>query len=109
MAGDGKNGTGAAQPSSGEGCSRLLSERDLAERWGISEITLQDWRCRGKGPPFVRLGRMIRYRAMDIEMWVLAHEVQPSRTVGASAALESRGGSDGGLAGADLRAARGAS
>ena len=67
-----------ARPS-GASSTKLLSEREVAERWGISAITLQDWRCRQKGPPFIRLGgRMIRYRELDIEIWLIEQESHPA-------------------------------
>ncbi len=97
---DGKSGNGVAQADSL--ASRLLSERQVAERLNVAEVTLQQWRCQGKGPPFVRLGRMIRYRASDLEVFLISQEIVPPRS------CKSRGGSDG-EPGAGLRAARGAS
>ena len=38
-----------------------LTERQLAEAWNMSVRTLQRWRVEGKGPPFVRIGRAVRY------------------------------------------------
>jgi excisionase family DNA binding protein len=29
--------------------------------------TLEDWRYRGEGPPYVRLGRGVRYRRSDVD------------------------------------------
>jgi predicted DNA-binding transcriptional regulator AlpA len=84
MARDGKNGNGAARADTGA-ASLLLSERQVAERLNVSEVTLQEWRCQHKGPPFLRLsGRMIRYRESDIEAWLVEQEVRPSRLVGPS-------------------------
>lgn len=77
MARDGKSGNGTAQPS--DFAARLLSERQVAERLNIGEVTLQQWRARGKGPPFVRLGRTIRYREADIEAWLIPQEVVPAQ------------------------------
>jgi predicted DNA-binding transcriptional regulator AlpA len=81
MAGEGENGNGATQSG-----VRLLSEREVAERLSISEVTLQNWRATGKkGPAWLRLeGRTIRYRESDIDAWLSAQEVQPSRLVGPS-------------------------
>jgi predicted DNA-binding transcriptional regulator AlpA len=73
MTAEGKNGNGTTH--SGE---RLLSEREVAERLAISEVTLQNWRATGKkGPAWLRLeGRTIRYRESDIATWLAAQEVQ---------------------------------
>jgi predicted DNA-binding transcriptional regulator AlpA len=62
---------------------RLLCDKEVAKFLGVSEVTLADWRRLKKGPPFVRLeGRMVRYRASDIEAWLAAQEIRPSRIVG---------------------------
>lgn len=37
---------------------------------GIPEKTLADWRSRGIGPAFIKVGRHIRYRPADIEKWL---------------------------------------
>jgi hypothetical protein len=40
----------------------LLYERDAAEILSVSCRTLQSWRLRKDGPPYVRVGRLVRYR-----------------------------------------------
>ncbi|MFJ5993307.1 helix-turn-helix transcriptional regulator [Lentzea sp. NPDC092896] len=42
----------------------------LAEFLGIPEKTLTDWRYRGIGPSFVRLGKHVRYRPDDVRSWL---------------------------------------
>ena len=50
---------------------RLLSDIELADRWGINRHTLIRWRGKGIGPVFVVVGNnTIRYRMSD----VVAHE-----------------------------------
>lgn len=44
----------------------LLTERDLAGRWGMSPGALSNQRGSGRGVPFVRVGRLIRYRLSDV-------------------------------------------
>lgn len=46
--------------------SVLISERELALRWGCTSRTLQRWRAEAYGPHFLRLGGSIRYRLADI-------------------------------------------
>ncbi len=36
----------------------------------MPERTLERWRLTGEGPPFVRLGRRIAYRAEDVDSWL---------------------------------------
>ncbi len=50
----------------------LMREGELAARWKISPKTLQNMRVSGEGPPFVKLGRAVRYATSDI----LAYERQ---------------------------------
>ncbi len=50
-----------------------LTERQLAERLGISVRTLQAQRQRGGGIPFVKLGRSVRYASSDVEQYLEQH------------------------------------
>jgi len=57
---------------------RFLSTSDLARRWGRSIRTLEGWRLRGQGPPFVRLNRLVVYRLSDIVAFETAGRIDPS-------------------------------
>jgi predicted DNA-binding transcriptional regulator AlpA len=48
----------------------LLREGEVAQRLAISVKTLRNWRWRGFGPSFCKLGSSVRYAATDIEEWV---------------------------------------
>jgi len=48
----------------------LLTAKQVSERIQRPERTLERWRLTGEGPPFVRLGRRIAYRAEDVERWL---------------------------------------
>lgn len=48
----------------------LWTPEDLAAFLGIPEKTLTDWRYRGKGPAFKRVGKHVRYRPEDIREWL---------------------------------------
>ena len=51
----------------------LVDERAAAEALRLTPRTLQAWRHRGGGPPFVRISaRCIRYRIEDLERWAEA-------------------------------------
>ena len=39
----------------------LLTEREAAAFLRLKPVTLKKWRCRGRGPAYVRLGSAIRY------------------------------------------------
>jgi predicted site-specific integrase-resolvase len=40
----------------------LMTQRELCNRWQLSEATLERWRSEGIGPIYVRLGGQVRYR-----------------------------------------------
>jgi hypothetical protein len=48
----------------------LLSERELAERFGWSPKTLQRRRWAGLPPEFVKVGRSVRYRLSAAESFI---------------------------------------
>lgn len=49
----------------------LLTEKEVAKETGFAIRTLQNWRSRGGGPPFVRVSaRAVRYRRSDIQRWI---------------------------------------
>ena len=39
-----------------------INENQAAEFLGVSVRTLQAWRVRGGGPPYVKIGRAVRYQ-----------------------------------------------
>lgn len=45
---------------------QLLCTKDAAKLMGLSWRTLEDWRLRGNGPCFLKLGRRVFYRVSDI-------------------------------------------
>ena len=48
----------------------LLDERAAAQALGLTPRTLQAWRARGGGPPYVRVSsRCVRYRVVDLDAW----------------------------------------
>jgi len=49
----------------------LLTESETAERFKITPRCLQDWRRTQSGPPWIRVGRRVRYRLQDLEAWML--------------------------------------
>ncbi|WP_397421065.1 helix-turn-helix transcriptional regulator [Phenylobacterium sp.] len=48
----------------------LLDTSLVARTWGIAEVTLRKWRILGVGPPFMRLGRAVRYRRADLDAFL---------------------------------------
>jgi DNA-binding transcriptional MerR regulator len=55
----------------------ILDTPDAADLLGVSPRTLEDWRWRGIGPPFYKLGRrIVRYRAEDLITFALKSKRQ---------------------------------
>jgi predicted DNA-binding transcriptional regulator AlpA len=52
--------------------SELLDEGRLATQLDVSRATLQSWRYAGKGPRYIKIGRLIRYRATDVDAYLRA-------------------------------------
>ncbi|HKY96352.1 MAG TPA: helix-turn-helix domain-containing protein [Gemmatimonadaceae bacterium] len=50
--------------------TKLLTTRELASMLGLKPRTVDTWRVTGEGPPFVRIGRVVRYRQSDIETFL---------------------------------------
>ena len=61
---------------------RLLDEKQAAVHLTVSPGTLSVWRSTGRyNLPFVKVGRMVRYRLSDLDAWLDAR----SRETGATA------------------------
>jgi excisionase family DNA binding protein len=45
----------------------LLRTEEAAQSLDLKPTTLEAWRCRGGGPPFLKLGKAVRYRRADLE------------------------------------------
>lgn len=54
----------------------LLTEREVAQILGVKPQSLAVWRLRGKNLPFLRVGRLVRYRKSDIEKWLDSQTVE---------------------------------
>jgi transposase-like protein len=48
---------------------RCISQNELAQRWQISEATLERWRSQRKDHQFFRLGGQVRYPLVDVESY----------------------------------------
>lgn len=58
--------------------NELLTAEKAAEVLGVSRWTLVDWRGKGEGPKWLRVGpRLVRYRRGDLEAFANAGLAQP--------------------------------
>lgn len=44
-----------------------FNQRNLAQRWNVSEAPLERWRTEGIGPKYLKLCGRVLYRLVDIE------------------------------------------
>ena len=51
---------------------REITETELARRTEVSTAVLRKWRREGKGPRFLKLGRLIRYFVQNVDAWLQA-------------------------------------
>ena len=55
--------TATSQPAA----VRHLCQKKLADRWGLSERTLERYRLQGLGPVFLKINGRVLYRLEDVE------------------------------------------
>lgn len=59
--------------------SDLISQHDVPEyvneAFGVQTMT--NWRYRGVGPKYVKIGRKVFYRRTDLDDWLNAQSVDP--------------------------------
>jgi predicted DNA-binding transcriptional regulator AlpA len=53
---------------------RLLTARDAANLLRLSSSWLAKARMAGSGPPYIKLGRSIRYSETALLLWMRAHQ-----------------------------------
>jgi|WetSurMetagenome_2_1015567.scaffolds.fasta_scaffold61484_2 hypothetical protein len=53
-----------------------VKERDAAAYIGMSVPYLRLSRCNGGGPPYLRMGRAIRYDISDLDKWLETKRVK---------------------------------
>lgn len=61
-----------AELSGLNGRGRLLTAKDAADRLRLSRSWLAKARMRGDGPPYVKLGRSVRYGESALSEWIRA-------------------------------------
>jgi predicted DNA-binding transcriptional regulator AlpA len=49
---------------------QLLTEADAGKLLGLAPATLRNMRTKGRGPSFIKVGGLVRYRHADIVDWI---------------------------------------
>jgi predicted DNA-binding transcriptional regulator AlpA len=48
----------------------LLQEDEVAQLLTVSVAALRRWRVERRGPKYIKLGALVRYRRSDVELWI---------------------------------------
>ena len=57
--------------------TRFINENDVSGITGLSVQTLRNWRFQGKGIPYVKAGRSVRYQYQDVIAYMEERRVLP--------------------------------
>lgn len=49
---------------------QLLTDTDAGELLGLAPATLCNMRTKGRGPSFIKVGGLVRYRHADLVDWI---------------------------------------
>jgi predicted DNA-binding transcriptional regulator AlpA len=55
----------------------LADPAAVGEHLGISEKTLAQWRWRGEGPAYIKIGGAVRYRWESVDAYIASRESAP--------------------------------
>ena len=56
-----------------------LTEKEAGPMLGVKPQTMAVWRTRGKGPRYIKIGRLVRYKPEDVEEYRDQHIVRTSK------------------------------
>ena len=57
--------------------AEVLNEKQVAKMLGVKIGTLSNWRSRGEGPKYVKIGAKPRYTEQAINDWLAARTMTP--------------------------------
>jgi hypothetical protein len=49
---------------------KLMTEDEVSKALNVSVASLRRWRLEKRGPLFVKMGSLVRYRPEDLESWL---------------------------------------
>jgi predicted DNA-binding transcriptional regulator AlpA len=53
----------------------LLTEQDVSRQLHVSLATLRRWRLERRGPKFIKVSSLVRYRPEELEEWLASQPV----------------------------------
>lgn len=67
--------------------TKHFNQYELAKRWNISQRTLERWRWKRKGPPYLKIGGRVVYELDAVESYERAHRRIPDDQTSAEGSL----------------------
>ncbi|MBV9501044.1 MAG: helix-turn-helix domain-containing protein [Acidobacteriaceae bacterium] len=55
-----------------------LTTAEAAKMLGIAEATLNEWRVRGQGPAYTKMGRLVRYPEHEVQRYIRERTIETS-------------------------------
>ena len=49
---------------------KLMTEEEVSKALNVSIAALRRWRLEQRGPVFIKVGSLVRYRPEDLEVWL---------------------------------------
>jgi len=59
--------------------SIVIDDHGAANELGIAVQTLRNWRCKCRGPAYLKIGRSVRYQVKDIEEYKRKKRIDPEK------------------------------
>lgn len=54
---------------------KYLNEKQVEERYALPAPTLRNWRHRGEGPIYAKIGKSVRYAVADLDAFMAARRI----------------------------------
>jgi hypothetical protein len=58
---------------------KMLNDKNAAKYVGLACQTLRNWRCMRKGPPYLKMGRSVRYLTNDLDDFMAKNRINPEK------------------------------
>jgi len=68
----------------------LLTETEVSKQLRVSLAALRKWRVMKRGPQFLKVGSLVRYRQTDVDQWLASLPVGGGLHSGNASAEDSR-------------------
>ena len=63
-----------AKLTGGSSSDEYLDTAELSELIGLAKVTIEQWRARGDGPAYSKVGRRVVYKRSDVDAWLDEHK-----------------------------------